>query len=93
MRERFADLRFGLWRSARMRNTILSDYPAIPFCDDFGRMPPPRRRDPTYSIEACFETFTFPTVTPDQRDRIAAAARRTVALRDEWLNPAAVVHR
>ena len=50
--------------------------------------------DPTYITTTCFETFPFPwppgkePVGDARVERIAEAARRLVALRDEWLNPA-----
>jgi len=40
-----------------------------------------------YTPTTCFETFPFPRPTDDQREEIAAAARRLVELRDGWLNP------
>lgn len=39
----------------------------------------------TYTPTTCFETFAFPKPTEDQREVIAAAARRLVELRDGWL--------
>ena len=50
--------------------------------------------DPSYSSSRIFETFPFPwppgkEPAGDARvERIAEAARRLVAMRDEWLNPA-----
>ena len=49
--------------------------------------------DPAYSVGSCFETFPFPWSPGhephgDPRvEAIAAAARRLVELRDNWLNP------
>ena len=49
--------------------------------------------DPTYNNRVCFETFPFPWPPGKEPaggarvERIAEAARRLVALRDEWLNP------
>jgi hypothetical protein len=40
-----------------------------------------------YTPTTCFETFPFPRPTAEQREAIAAAARRLVELRDGWLNP------
>jgi type II restriction/modification system DNA methylase subunit YeeA len=40
-----------------------------------------------YTPTTCFETFTFPDPTPEQRARVGEAARRLVELRDGWLNP------
>ena len=40
-----------------------------------------------YTPTTCFETFTFPHPTDEQREVIAAAAQRLVELRDGWLNP------
>jgi len=41
-----------------------------------------------YTPTTCFETFPFPRPTDEQSERIAAAARELVRLRDGWLNPA-----
>jgi hypothetical protein len=41
---------------------------------------------PRYPPMTTLETFPFPDVTSDQRDRIGQAARRLVELRDGWLN-------
>lgn len=60
--------------------------------------------DPTYNAASCFETFPFPTgLTPNipateyaadpRAQAIAAAARRLVELRDNWLNPPEWVRR
>ncbi len=60
--------------------------------------------DPTYTALSCFETFPFPAgLTPNTppRDyaadprarRIAAAAKRLDELRENWLNPPALVNR
>jgi type II restriction/modification system DNA methylase subunit YeeA len=44
--------------------------------------------DATYNPTACFETFPFPSsVTEEQREAIASAARRLDELRNNWLNP------
>ncbi len=43
-----------------------------------------------YTPTTCFETFPFPRPTHEQREAIAAAARRLVELRDGWLNPPAL---
>lgn len=44
---------------------------------------------PTYNATTCFETFPFPTeLQPEINEAIAAAAKRLVELRDNWLNPA-----
>jgi hypothetical protein len=40
-----------------------------------------------YTPTTTFETFPFPHPTDDQRDAIAAAARRLTELREGWLNP------
>jgi hypothetical protein len=40
-----------------------------------------------YTPTTTFETFPFPHPTDDQRDAIAAAARRLNELREGWLNP------
>jgi hypothetical protein len=40
-----------------------------------------------YTPSTCFETFPFPRPTDEQRDEIAAAARRLNELREGWLNP------
>jgi type II restriction/modification system DNA methylase subunit YeeA len=40
-----------------------------------------------YTPTSCFETFPLPEPTPEQRQAIAAAARRLVQLRENWLNP------
>ncbi|MEX2546630.1 MAG: DNA methyltransferase [Chloroflexota bacterium] len=40
-----------------------------------------------YTPTTTFETFPFPRPTDDQRDAIAAAARRLNELREGWLNP------
>ena len=40
-----------------------------------------------YTPTTCFETFPFPDLTQDQRERVGEAARRLVELRDGWLNP------
>jgi type II restriction/modification system DNA methylase subunit YeeA len=45
----------------------------------------------TYTPTSCFETFPFPRPTAEQREAIAAAARRLVELRDGWLNPPGLV--
>ncbi len=42
---------------------------------------------PRYTPSTCFETFPFPRLTDDQRDAIAAAAKRLDELRRNWLNP------
>ncbi len=42
---------------------------------------------PRYTLSTCFETFPIPRPTYEQREVIAAAARRLVELRDGWLNP------
>jgi type II restriction/modification system DNA methylase subunit YeeA len=42
---------------------------------------------PRYTPTTCFETFPFPRPTDEQREAIAATARRLVELRDGWLNP------
>lgn len=42
---------------------------------------------PRYTPTSTFETFPFPHPTDDVRERIAAAAKRLVDLRDGWLNP------
>jgi type II restriction/modification system DNA methylase subunit YeeA len=44
-----------------------------------------------YTPTTCFETFPFPRPTAEQREAIAAAARRLVELRDGWLNPPGLV--
>jgi type II restriction/modification system DNA methylase subunit YeeA len=60
--------------------------------------------DPVYNSTRCFETFPFPPgLTPDipatdyadnpHAQAIAAAARRLVELRDNWLNPPEWVQR
>jgi hypothetical protein len=46
---------------------------------------------PRYTPTTCFETFPFPRPTAEQREAIAAAARRLVELRDGWLNPPGLV--
>lgn len=43
--------------------------------------------DPTYNASDCFETFPFPTATPEVRATIADAARALHELRNSWLNP------
>ena len=40
-----------------------------------------------YTPTSTFETFPFPEPTPEQKDKIADAARRLNALRQGWLNP------
>jgi hypothetical protein len=40
-----------------------------------------------YTPTTCFETFPFPTVTPDREAAIAAAAKELNQLRENWLNP------
>ena len=40
-----------------------------------------------YTPTSTFETFPFPEPTPEQRDKIADAARRLNSLRQGWLNP------
>ena len=40
-----------------------------------------------YTPTTTFETFPFPTPTPDQREVIAEAAHKLNELRDAWLNP------
>ena len=40
-----------------------------------------------YTPRTTFETFPFPRPTAEQRDVVAAAARRLNELRDGWLNP------
>lgn len=40
-----------------------------------------------YTPTTTFETFPFPHPTDDQREAIAAAARRLNELREGWLNP------
>jgi type II restriction/modification system DNA methylase subunit YeeA len=40
-----------------------------------------------YTPTTCFETFPFPTPSPEQQDAIAAAARSLDELRQRWLNP------
>jgi hypothetical protein len=42
---------------------------------------------PRYTPTTTFETFPFPRPTDDQREAIAAAARRLNELREGWLNP------
>ena len=42
---------------------------------------------PTYSNEACFETFAFPDATEAQREAIATAAHELDLKRGRWLNP------
>ena len=42
---------------------------------------------PRYTPTTCFETFPFPEPDEEQRDAIAAAARRLNDLREGWLNP------
>jgi hypothetical protein len=42
---------------------------------------------PRYTPTTTFETFPFPRPTQEQRDRIAAGARRLDELRNGWLNP------
>jgi hypothetical protein len=37
-----------------------------------------------YTPTTCFETFPFPRPTAEQREAIAASARRLVELRDGW---------
>ncbi len=41
-----------------------------------------------YTPTTTFETFPFPQPTDEQRDAIAAAAKRLDELREGWLNPA-----
>jgi type II restriction/modification system DNA methylase subunit YeeA len=41
-----------------------------------------------YTPTTTFETFPFPTCTPEQRTAIETAARRLHELREGWLNPA-----
>nr|MDQ3552886.1 hypothetical protein [Chloroflexota bacterium] len=41
-----------------------------------------------YTPTTTFETFPFPLPTDEQRDSIAAAAKRLNELREGWLNPA-----
>ncbi len=41
-----------------------------------------------YTPTTTFETFPFPHPTDEQRDAIAAAAKRLDELREGWLNPA-----
>ena len=43
---------------------------------------------PRYTPTTTFETFPFPHPTDEQREAIAAAARRLNELREGWLNPA-----
>jgi hypothetical protein len=40
-----------------------------------------------YTPTTCFETFPFPTPTPEQADAIAEVARELDTLRNNWLNP------
>jgi len=40
-----------------------------------------------YTATSCFETFPLPGAEPGALNRIAAASRELVALRDGWLNP------
>ena len=40
-----------------------------------------------YTPTSTFETFPFPEPTPEQKDKIADAARRLNSLRQGWLNP------
>ena len=40
-----------------------------------------------YTPTSTFETFPFPDPTPEQKDKIADAARQLNALRQGWLNP------
>jgi hypothetical protein len=40
-----------------------------------------------YTPTTTFETFPFPTPTPEQRAAIETAARRLDELREGWLNP------
>jgi type II restriction/modification system DNA methylase subunit YeeA len=42
---------------------------------------------PRYTPTTTFETFPFPHPTDEQREAIAATARRLVELRDGWLSP------
>ena len=43
--------------------------------------------DPRYTPTTCFETFSFPEPTEEQRVEISAAAKRLDELRRNWLNP------
>lgn len=40
-----------------------------------------------YTPTTCFETFTFPRPTIEQKNAIAAAAKELDTLRNNWLNP------
>jgi hypothetical protein len=40
-----------------------------------------------YTPTTCYETFSFPEPTDEQREGIAAAAKELDALRSNWLNP------
>jgi type II restriction/modification system DNA methylase subunit YeeA len=40
-----------------------------------------------YTPTTCFETFPFPTPTPDQETAISTAAKQLDDLRNRWLNP------
>ena len=40
-----------------------------------------------YTPTTCFETFPFPEPTEEQRDAIAAAARKLDRIRERWLDP------
>ena len=42
---------------------------------------------PRYMPTTCFETFTFPRPTEEQREAIGAAAEELNRLREGWLNP------
>lgn len=42
---------------------------------------------PRYTPTTCFETFPFPSPTPEQQAAIAAAAKELNELRENWLNP------